>query len=154
MLPNIISKDNLFITGLTGDASKTGEVWNDFYSRYKETPFPKIDEAGYEIRFWNEAKKGQDVHVGFSTETEQAANGFATIAIPTTEYAVFEVFVINGYDSGNAAMDKWVEDNSLQLKIREIDGNGFIIEYYGCKFKDGNQPDSIVEFWVPFVRKC
>ncbi|MCL2664813.1 MAG: hypothetical protein FWE82_04300 [Defluviitaleaceae bacterium] len=174
MQPTIISKDKLFITGLTGDANKTGEVWNDFDSRYKENPFPKkitaegTDEAGYEIRFWSEAKKGQDVvrsdashlarlcnlHVGFATESELAIDGFDTIVIPATEYAVFEVFVAKGYDSGNAAMDKWVEDNSLQLKCREIDGNGFIIEYYGCKFKDGNQPDSIVEFWVPFYRFC
>ena len=57
MQPNIISKDKLFITGLTGDASKTSEVWNDFDSRYKENPFPKTisaegtDEAGYESCF-------------------------------------------------------------------------------------------------------
>jgi len=154
MQPKIIKKDTLYITGLTGDGAKTGEVWNDLDSQYNKNPFPKADENGYEIRFWNKEKSGKDVHVGFLTESEYQTGDFTTITVPPTEYAVFDVYVAKGYDSGNAEMDKWLEDNSLRLKCRDIDGNGFIVEHYNEKFKDGNKPDSIVEFWVPFYRFC
>lgn len=154
MQPKIIKKDKLYIKGLTGNGAKTGEVWNDLDSRYNKNPFPKADDNGYEIRFWSKEKSGKDVHVGFLTESEHEAGEFTTIAIPPTEYAVFDVYVAKGYDSGNAEMDKWLEDNSLRLKCRDIDGNGFIMEHYNEKFKDGNKPDSIVEFWVPFYRFC
>ena len=130
MQPKIISRDKLCIIGLSGDGTKTGEIWNDFDNRFKENPFPKADENGYEIRFWNEAMKGKDVHVGFLTDSEQV-DGFDTIVVPATEYAVFEVLVVNGYDSGNAEMDKWLADNSMLLKCLEIDGNGFIIRWRG-----------------------
>ena len=130
MQPTIIKKDKLYITGLSGDGSKTGELWNDFDKQYNDKPFPKTDENGYEIRFWSKAKEGNDVHVGFSAESKQENDGFTTIAIPASEYAVFDVLVAKGYDSGNAEMDKWLNDNSLLLKNRDIDGNGFIIEHY------------------------
>jgi predicted transcriptional regulator YdeE len=152
MQPKIISKDRFFITGFTGDGSKTGELWNDFDGKYKTNPFPKVGDSGYEIRFWNKELAGRDVHVGFLTDSEQNADRFTTLIIPTSEYAVFDVFVAKGYDSGNVEMDKWLEENSAILKNRDLDGNGFIIEYYGERFKDGNKPDSIVEFWVPFYR--
>ena len=154
MQPKIIKKDTLYITGLTGNEAKTGEVWNYLYSQYNKNPFPKADENGYEIRFWSKEKSGKDVHVGFLTESEHEAGEFTTIAIPPTEYAVFDVCVANGYDSGNAEMDKWLEDNSLLLKCRDIDGNGFIIEHYNERFKDGNKPDSIVEFLIPICHFC
>ena len=154
MQPKIIKRDRLFITGLSGDASKTGEVWSNFDNQFNNAPFPKSDENGYEIRFWSKEKEGNDVHVGYSTETGQQIDGFTSLALPATEYAVFDVLVAKGYDSGNAEMDKWLEDNSLLLKNREIDGNGFIVEFYGERFMGGDKPGSIVEFWVPFYRIC
>jgi|GEM_PF-791223 len=157
MQPKIIKKDKLYITGLTGDGGKTGEVWNEFDSRFKENLFTKADENGYEIRFYDGEKSAPqhgDVHVGFLAESEITADGFTTIVLPASEYAVFDVYVAKGYDSGNDEMNTWLADNARLLKGREIDGNGFIIEHYNEKFKDGNQPDSIVEMWLPFYHFC
>ena len=158
MQPKIIKNDTLYITGLTGDGAKTGEVWNEFDSKYNDDPFQKTNENGYEIRFYNSEKptiQGKDVHVGFASENAIAdGSDFETVTIPATEYAVFEVLVANGYDSGNAEMDKWLADNSAQYKPLLIDGVGFIVECYNEKFKDGNKPDSIVEMWVPVYRLC
>ena len=36
MQPRIIKKDKLYITGLTGDGTKTSEIWNDFDSQYNK----------------------------------------------------------------------------------------------------------------------
>jgi len=152
MQPEIISKGVFCITGKTGDGARTGEVWGEFDSMYNANPFAKIDENGYEVRFWDMSGETQGVHVGFLTEPGHKIGGFDAMVIPPSEYAVFEVFVAKGYDSGNAEMDKWLDDNKQRLHIRDIDGKQFVIEYYDEKFLDGDKPESIVTFWVPFVR--
>jgi len=107
MQPKIIKRDRLFITGLTGEASKTGEVWSNFDNQFNNAPFPKSDENGYEIRFWSKEKEGNDVHVGFSTETGQQIDSFTSLALPATEYAVFDVLVAKGYDSDNRGSSRF-----------------------------------------------
>ena len=155
MQPTIISKGKLFITGLTGDGSKTGELWGEFEHSYDNHPFNKADDNGYEIRFFNGEKPlpcGKDIHIGFLTRTADECCGFSTVTLPETESAVFDVFVANGYDSGNAAMDKWLADNAAQYGQLLMDGMGFVIECYNEKFKDGDKPDSIVEIWIPIYK--
>ncbi|MEA4890379.1 MAG: hypothetical protein VB070_13065 [Clostridiaceae bacterium] len=46
MQPIMISRGKLCITGLTGDGTKTGEVWSEFDKQYGKNPFPKSDEKG------------------------------------------------------------------------------------------------------------
>ncbi|MCL2512436.1 MAG: GyrI-like domain-containing protein [Oscillospiraceae bacterium] len=152
MQPKIISRDKLYITGLTGNGSKTGEVWSDFDSKYNKNPFPRADECGYEIRYYDSERPavlGKDIHVGFSAEAPGDIGGFATIVLPAGEYAVFDVYVAKGYDSGNKEMDEWLKDNAAQYRPRLIDGIGYIVECYNEKFDGGDKPDSIVEIWVP-----
>jgi len=55
-MQTIIIREKLQITGLTGNGSKTLEVWTDFDSRFTTNPFTKADETGYEIRFWQNRK--------------------------------------------------------------------------------------------------
>lgn len=71
-----------------------------------------------------------------------------------SEYAVFDVYVAKGYDSGNEEMEKWIADNAMIYGLREFDGYEYIIECYNEKFKDGDKPDSIVEIWIPMFRYC
>ena len=159
MQPKIIKTDKLFITGLTGNGSKISEVWNDFDSRYYVKPFPKLNENAHEIRFWQSRLTGKtpeqdkSIHVGFSTESEVNIVGFTTLTLPAAEYAVFDVLVAKGYDSENAAMEKWLKDNEAEYSMLEYDGFEYIIECYNEKFKGGNQPDSVVEIWIPIYRK-
>ena len=149
MKPTIIKKDTLFITGLSGDGNQTGRVWEDFESAYIAKPFPKAEEHGYEIRFYDgekPAQRGQDIHVGFLTDNAGNHGGFATIILPAAMYAVFDIHVAKGYDSGNAMMDKWLEDNASSYKQLLMDGVGYVVECYNEKF---DQSDSIVEIWIP-----
>ena len=149
MKPIIIKRDKLFITGLSGDGNQTGPVWEDFDNRYNAKPFPKAEEHGYEIRFYDGEKpalKGQDIHVGFSTNDAESLSGFTTIALPAAMYAVFDIHVSKSYESGNAIMDKWLEDNASSYKQLLMDGVGYVVECYNEKF---DQSDSIVEIWIP-----
>ena len=158
MQPKIINKGKRFITGLSGNGTDTGKVWNDFDNRFKTKSFVKADDFGYEIRFWQSRKTGKipdsekNVHVGFLTERTLNADGFSTIELPTTEYAVFDVFVAKGYDSRNEEMENWIADNSTIYGVREFGGFEYVIECYNEKFKDGSQPDSIVEIWIPIIK--
>ena len=158
MQPTIITLDKLFIAGLTGDGNKTGEVWGEAENLYDKKPFKKSDDNGYEIRFFDGEKPatpGKDIHVGFLNEIALDNGNLSTIALPAGEYAVFEVFVAKGYDSGNAEMDKWLEDNSAQYGQSAIDGVHYVVECYKDeKFKGGDKPDSIVEIWIPLYRFC
>ena len=159
MQPRIIKKEKFFITGITGEGSKTGEVWGNFDGQYKESPFAKADENGYEIRFWGSRRTGKapdamkDVHVGFLSESADGGD-YTVVELPAAEYAVFDVYVAKGYDSGNEEMEKWISDNSAIYGLREFDGFEYVVECYNEKFKDGNQPDSIVEMWLPVFRFC
>ena len=159
-MQTIIIREKLQITGLTGNGSKTLEVWTDFDSRFTTNPFTKADETGYEIRFWQNRKtrkapdQNKSVHVGFLSENLSDNNSFTTIEFPAAEYAVFDVYVDKGYDSENDKMEKWLEDNKFIFGLREFDGYEYIIECYNEKFKDGNKPDSIVEMWMPLFRFC
>lgn len=157
MQPKIISRDKLFITGLTGGGSKTGEVWGEFDRQYKINSFPKADKSAYEIRFHagtREAVSGQDVHVGHQTEAVIKADGFTSIELPAAEYAVFDVYVARGYDSENDAMDEWLAMHSAEYGQLELDGRRFAVECYNERFKGGSEPDSVVEIWIPLFRYC
>ena len=147
MQPKVEKHNKLYITGITGNGNQTGDVWSDFEARYDSKPFPKKDEHGYEIRFYDAEKpapKDMDIHVGFLTANSDCSNDFTTIELPAAEYAIFDVCITNGYDSGNAAMDKWLADNAMRYKPQKLDGVSYIIEVYNEKFAN-----SIVEFWVP-----
>ena len=146
MQPRIVKRGELCIAGLTGDGSKTAEVWSEFETRYDRSPFPKTDEYGYEVRFYGDEKPaGMDIHVGFLTVKSNFTNEFTVIELPASEYAIFDICIKNGYDSGNAEMDKWLADNAAVYKQLTLDGAGYIIEVY----KDEKFANSIVEFWIP-----
>jgi len=146
--PAIITRGPMFITGIAGDGYETLRTWQDFERRYGETPFPKADEYSYEIRFYGgdtEPAAGQDIHVGYLSDEAVAAEGFATVAIPATQYAVWEVVVAEGYDSQNKNMDQWLATHEGVYRQVMVDGLNFAIECYTPKFEQG-----VVEIWVPF----
>ena len=152
MEPKIIQMEKLCIVGLTEDGFDTGKVWGDFEELYNKKPFPKADENGYEIRFFDGRKKtnlGMDIHVGFLSMSNDGIDGFSTIILPASEYAVFDVFVAKGYDSENKNMDKWLSDNADKYNHLELEGNHFVVECYNKKFKGGDKEDSVVEIWIP-----
>jgi len=155
MLPTIIHKSTMRVAGLTGDGARTGLVWEDFERRYAASPFAKADEQAYEIRLYGGSRaieSGMDIHVGFAAAVGADTGGFAVFELPAGEYAVFDVRVADGYDSGNAAMDKWLADNAVEYSEREADGRLFVVECYNEKFKGGGEPDSVVEIWVPIIK--
>jgi predicted transcriptional regulator YdeE len=156
MYTKMIIKGETAIHGLRGDGANTGALWDKFEKRYAKKPFEKVNEDAYEIRTYDGKKPvrpGADVFVGYERNLGNAEGGYHIMFLPAGEYVVFDVLVANGYDSENAAMEKWLEDNKTRYALREVSDWNFVVEcYVPERFKGGDKPDSIVEIWLPVSR--
>lgn len=145
--PKMIKRGELLIAGLTGDGSKTRELWQEFCKLYKEIGFTnKVADNSYEVRIYNDDQC--TCHVGVCVTDSKVDPAFTLLKLPASTYAAFEVYVARGYDSENDAMDEWLEANKERYKQRLFDGAPYVVEYYDERF-DGDSDDSIVEIWVP-----
>ncbi len=145
--PRIIERPQMYIAGVGGDGSKTAAVWQSFImlnDRKKLTN--ALSQDSYEIRVCENC--GQRCHVGFSLNAPMADEEYTVVSLPATLYASFDVYVAEGYDSQNNAMDEWLNSNKNIYAQRLLDGKYYIVEYYDERFH-GNETDSIVEIWIP-----
>lgn len=151
--PNIIKRGALIIAGTHGDGSKTGDVWNAFGTLCREKPLRNaLSENGYEIRVY----EGNQctVHVGYAVSGKDDMDpAYSVFELPASKYACFDVYVSNGYESENNAMDEWLKTNTEGYTERLGDKNThYCVEYYDERF-NGSGADSIVEIWVPIEKK-
>jgi len=148
MEPKIIKKDEIIIAGVSGDGYKTAELWEEF-DRKDIGVKNKLSDDGYEVRIYSE--ESCECHVGTSVSSTEGNEDFDLLKLPPSEYAVFEVLVVEGYDSQNEAMDRWIENNPGGYYQSKLDGAPFVVEHYDERFKP-DDPDSIVEIWVPITK--
>jgi len=145
--PKLIKKGELLIAGITGDGSKTHEVWEQFMELYEKIDIKnKLSDYGYEIRIYNDEQC--TCHVGVCVSDSNIDDAFTLMKLPASTYASFEVYVARGYNSQNQAMDEWLENNKEKYKQRLIDGNPYVVEFYDERFQ-GDSEDSIAEIWIP-----
>ncbi|MDR0293712.1 MAG: AraC family transcriptional regulator [Oscillospiraceae bacterium] len=150
--PKIIKRDALTIAGISGDGGKTGEIWEAFMKLRGENPVANtLSGASYEIRLYDGG--ACTVHVGLSVSGAPAPGGPYTLyTLPASEYASFDVYVANGYDSENSAMDEWLKTNRQGYSERLLGDVHYCVEYYDERFH-GSETGSIVEIWVPIEKK-
>ena len=74
------------------------------------------------------------------------------MAVSYTHLASFEVYVANGYDSENNAMNEWLLTNAEGYSQRLLNGAYYCVEYYDERFNE-DETGSIVEIWVPVEKK-
>ncbi len=152
MNPRIIKRDKLTIAGVSGDGGKTGEVWYRFKQLMDDSaPENKLSGNGYEIRIYD--GDACTVHVGNAVSAGQSTGECALYELPASQYAVFDVYVANGYDSENSAMDEWLSANKDGYTERLLPGGAhYCVEYYDERF-NGEESGSIVEIWIPIEKK-
>jgi predicted transcriptional regulator YdeE len=150
--PRIIKRDKLIIAGVSGDGNKTGEVWYQFKQLTDDNaPENKLSDNGYEIRVYN-SDGSCTVHVGCAVSDSKNPGSCALYELPASQYAVFDVYVANGYDSENNAMDEWLTTNNEGYKERLLpDDAHYCVEYYDERF-NGEESGSIVEIWIPVIK--
>ena len=145
--PKIIKRGALTIAGVAGEGDKTGEVWERFMQLSGERePANKLSDNGYEIRLYDGEVSA--IHVGYAVSGKDAVEGYALYTLPASEYASFDVYVANGYDSENNAMGEWLMTNGQGYSERTLGEAHYCVEYYDERFR-GDEAGSIVEIWVP-----
>lgn len=150
--PSIITCPALHIAGITGDGWKTGEVWDRYIQLEKEIPLQnKTSNNGYEVRLYD--GNACDVHVGAAIPGATVPAAYTLLKLPASRYACFDVYVAQGYDSENNAMNQWLASNREGYSERLLDGKHYVVEYYDERFH-GNESDSIVQIWVPIEKKA
>lgn len=149
--PNIIKRDALLIAGTCGDGSKTGEVWEALEKLSNEKPLSNtLSESGYEIRTYDGDKC--TVYTGYAVSNKDVDPAYSVFELPASEYASFDVYISNGYDSENNAMDEWLKTNTKGYTEKLLNGTThYCVEYYDERF-DGEETGSIVEIWVPIEK--
>jgi len=149
--PKIIKRPALTIAGTLGDGNKTWEVWQAFEKLHKEKPLKnRNSDNGYEIRLYE--NDTSTVYVGFAISGVPDDAAYALYKLPASEYAVFDVYVANGYDSENNAMNEWLRTNAQGYSERMLGNAHYCVEYYDERFQ-GSETGSIVEIWVPIEKK-
>jgi len=127
--PRIIRKDKLIIAGVSGDGNRTGEVWQEYMKLSREKPLPgKCSEHGYEVRRYENG--ACTVHVGVAVPEGAVDPAYAVWRLPASKYAAFDVYVLNGYDSENSAMDEWLATNAEGYRERLMGEAHYCVEFY------------------------
>jgi predicted transcriptional regulator YdeE len=149
--PRMIKQEALYIAGVSGDGNKTWDVWNAFEKLSGEKPLQnKLSGNGYEIRL--STGGSGTVHVGNAVSDDNVDPDYAVYKLPRSIYAVFDVYVENGYESENSAMEEWLKTNKEGYTERLLGDTQYCVEYYDERF-NGSEAGSIVEIWIPVEKK-
>lgn len=90
--PRMIEKGELLIAGVTGDGSKTHEIWERFMELDEKVGLKnKLSDNGYEIRIYDNDRC--TCHVGVCVSDGEADSVFSLMKLPASTYASFEVYV-------------------------------------------------------------
>ncbi len=148
--PKIIKHEALIIAGVSGDGNKTWDIWNAFEKLNNEKPLKNaVSKNGYEIRFYDGEKS--IVHVGYCVSSEDVDPEYTIFELPVSKYASFEVYVANGYESENNAMNEWLQTNNEGYSEKLLNNTHYCVECYDERF-NGSENGSIVEIWIPIEK--
>lgn len=152
LCPTIIKKGKILIAGTCGDGNKTGAVWEEFLKLSEEKPLDNLlSEDGYEVRVYDGKKC--TVYVGYPVSSKKVDAEYTVFELPASKYASFDVYVSNGYESENNAMDEWLKTNDQGYSERMLEDNvQYCVEFYDERFH-GDESGSIVEIWAPIERR-
>lgn len=157
MNPKMIKKKNMILAGVLGEEKETAEVWKRFMNLDKEYILDnKVSDDGYEVRIFDDTTGSVKVFVGceISKEIKKEENysRYECLELPSSEYASFDVYVQDGYESENSAIAEWLDSNEKGYVENLFDGKSYCIEHYDARF-DGAAEESIVEIWVPVKKE-
>lgn len=154
MNPNMIKRDKMILAGVSGAGTETAEMWKRFMKLYQEIPLTgKISDDSYEVRIFDSVTEKESVFVGCEINSDCDRCGeYEIFHIPSSEYASFDVYVKEGYESENNAMEEWLVSNEKGYVRNLLEGKLYCIEHYDARF-DESSDESIVEIWLPVRRK-
>ena len=151
MQPRILHKKQMVLAGIRGDGADAAGLWRKYEQlRGDALLTDRVGEDHFELRLSDDEGCACLVGALVSGEDELPA-GFTRVVLPPSVYACFDVRVAEGYDSQNAAMERWLEHNPEGYREGTLDGRGCTVELYGERFC-GCAPESIVDIWIAVYR--
>ncbi len=151
MKPKIIQKGAMLIAGVAGSGDETAKAWETLAKIQKMNPLKnQAGETGYEVRMYPGEGPGK-IHVGVQVKDAGVPAEYKIFFIPAATYAEFEIYPAKGYESRNAEMSKWLEDNAETYQPGRADGMLYGIEVYDKRYKGEKDPKSAVGFWQPIT---
>jgi predicted transcriptional regulator YdeE len=151
--PKIIKKEAFLIAGVAGSGDETAKVWQTYMKLEKLNPLKnQVGDVGYEIRMYPGEEGPGKIHVGVQVKDSNVPKEYQLFFVPAATYAEFEIYPAKGYESSNAEMSKWLEDNARTYKPVLLDGMSYGIEVYDQRFKGNDNPASVVGFLEPIVK--
>ena len=152
MKPKIISKKAFLVAGVTGSGDETAKAWEAFMKLNKINPLKnKVSEEGYEIRMYPGGEGPGKVHVGVQVKDASVPAEYKVFSLPAFKYAEFEIYPSKGYESSNAEMSKWLEENAGAYREGRLDDKNFAIEVYDKRYKGDKDPTSVVGILVAIM---
>ena len=148
IVPKIKQRDELKLVGCVSYGGDIEELWGIFMRIEKSIQYT-VPDVGYEVHIHPENTKKCHIMVGVEVDelNNQPIETFSKI-VPGSLYAVFTHKLVNGGYSGvNEDMDKWLEESEYRQAYP------ICIQLYDERFKNGNQPDSEIDFLIPIVKK-
>jgi len=153
MEPKIFTKEAFLVAGVAGAGDETAKVWETFMKLEKMNPLKnQVGEAGYEVRMYPGGERSGKIHVGVQVKDSNVPKEYKLFFVPAATYAEFEIYPTKGYESSNAEMSKWLEDNASVYKQALLDGMYYGIEVYDQRFKGNDNPESVVGFLEPIFK--
>ena len=92
------------------------------------------------------------MQVGFAVTDENVPADFELFRLPAAQYASFDIYPANGYDSENDAMNEWLASNGQGYREKTLGETHYCVEYYDERFS-GEEAGSIVEIWIPIEKE-
>ncbi|HEY8363938.1 MAG TPA: GyrI-like domain-containing protein [Haloplasmataceae bacterium] len=150
-MPKTIHKDSMIIVGEQGSGFETGAIWQkftDLYDKYGMNEQISENEI-YKVKILYGRKF--DVHIGRLSTSMVQTPLYKILTIPPFEYVVFEC-KLSDYNNHMQMVNEWLENNPL-YEQGLLNNNKFIIEYYGPRFNEDDFDESIIEIYLPIVKK-
>ncbi len=152
MQPKIVAREAFLIAGVPGSGDETAKVWETFMKLEKMNPLKnQVGEAGYEVRLYPGGEGTGKIHVGVPVKDSNVPKEYKLFFVPAATYAEFEIYPAKGYESSNAEMSKWLEDNAKKYKEVLLDGKHYAIEVFDERFKGNDDPKSVVGIRIPIT---
>ncbi len=135
--------------GESVDDINIGQLWERFERKYSAIKY-KIDGKDYELHFEDDSAPKRHlcfIGVEVTAIVDLPLELFVKV-VPGYTYAVFiHCFSDGGYQEAYRQIDQWLSSSQYQAAA------SFDIQCYDKRFKGPDNPESVLEFYVPVKLK-
>ena len=152
MEPRIDEKREIKIVGNVSYGGNIGELWSAFEENKNDIKH-KVPNSYWELHIYPKNFTGKEkYHIMVGVEVlhfKSIPIEMFTKALPECTYAIFTHKLANsGWEGSNERIDKWLDESEKYTRALPID-----IQYFDNRFKGPDDPESILDFYIPIKRK-